>query len=78
MGVATKHWHILNRVLPGWDSTGASLLLERESLAKMVSALILIFLLGLVRLHFRGSVKGASDLGRTVFPGKFAEFHANK
>jgi hypothetical protein len=45
---------------------------------KSFSALILIFLLGMVRQEFRGSVKGAWDLSRTVFAGKFADFHANK
>jgi hypothetical protein len=45
---------ILNRLLPGWeDSTAISLLLERESLAAMVAALILVFLLGLLRVGLR-------------------------
>jgi hypothetical protein len=45
---------ILNRLLPGWeDSTSVSLLLERESLATLVIALILIFVLGLVRVGLR-------------------------
>ena len=44
----------LNRLLPGWeDSTAVSLLLERESLATLVIALILIFVLGLVRVGLR-------------------------
>ncbi len=45
---------VLNRLLPGWeDSTAISLLLERESLATMVVALILVFLLGLLRVGLR-------------------------
>jgi len=45
---------VLNRFLPGWeDSTAISLLLERESLATMVAALILVFLLGLLRVGLR-------------------------
>jgi hypothetical protein len=45
---------ILYRLLPGWeDSTAISLLLERESLATMVAALILVFLLGLLRVGLR-------------------------
>ena len=45
---------VLNRLLPGWeDSTAISLLLERESLATMVAALILVFLLGLLRVGLR-------------------------
>jgi hypothetical protein len=44
----------LNLVLPGWeDSTALSLLMERESLATMVAALILVFLLGLLRVGLR-------------------------
>jgi Transglutaminase-like superfamily len=44
----------LDRLLPGWeDSTAVSLLLERESLATMVAALILVFLLGLLRVGLR-------------------------
>jgi hypothetical protein len=46
--------HFLNRLLPGWeDSAAISLLLERESLATMVAALILVFLLGLLRVGLR-------------------------
>ena len=45
---------VLNRLLPGWeDSTAMSLLMERESLAVLVFALVLIFLLGLVRVALR-------------------------
>jgi hypothetical protein len=45
---------VLNRLLPSWeDSTAISLLLERESLATMVAALILVFLLGLLRVGLR-------------------------
>jgi hypothetical protein len=44
----------LNRLLPGWeDSTAISLLMERESLATMVVALTLVFLLGLLRVGLR-------------------------
>jgi hypothetical protein len=44
----------LNMVLPGWeDSTALSLLMERESLATMVAALILVFFLGLLRVGLR-------------------------
>jgi hypothetical protein len=44
----------LNRLLPGWeDSTAISLLMERESLATMVAALILVFLLSLLRVGLR-------------------------
>jgi hypothetical protein len=45
---------ILNRLVPGWeDSTGMSLLMERESLATLVAALALIFLLELTRVGLR-------------------------
>ncbi len=45
---------VLNHLLPGWEgSTAVSLLMERESLATLVFALILIFLLGLVRIGLR-------------------------
>jgi hypothetical protein len=45
---------VLNRILPGWeDSTAVSLLMERESLATMVVALILVFFLGLLRVGLR-------------------------
>lgn len=45
---------VLNRLVPGWeDSTAVSLLMERESLATLVAALILIFFLGLVRVGLR-------------------------
>ncbi|HXA78383.1 MAG TPA: transglutaminase domain-containing protein [Candidatus Acidoferrales bacterium] len=45
---------VLNRLLPGWaDSTAISLLLERESLASMVAALVLVFFLGLLRVGLR-------------------------
>ena len=41
----------LNLVLPGWeDSAALSLLMERESLATVVIALILVFLLSLMRV----------------------------
>jgi hypothetical protein len=44
----------LNLVLPGWeDSTALSLLMERESLATMVAALVLVFFLGLLRVGLR-------------------------
>jgi len=44
----------LNRVLPGWeDSTALSLLMERESLATMVFALVSVFLLGFLRVGLR-------------------------
>jgi hypothetical protein len=45
---------VLNRLLPDWeDSTAVSLLMERESLATMVAALVLVFLLGLLRVGLR-------------------------
>jgi hypothetical protein len=45
---------VLDRLLPGWeDSTAVSLLMERESLATLVVALILVFLLGLLRVGLR-------------------------
>ena len=45
---------VLNHLLPGWeDSTAISLLMERESLATMVAALILVFLLGFLRVGLR-------------------------
>lgn len=45
---------VLNRLLPGWeDSTAVSLLMERQSLAIMVAALVLVFLLGLLRVGLR-------------------------
>jgi hypothetical protein len=44
----------LDRLLPGWeDSAGLSLLLERESLATMVFALVLVFFLGVFRVGLR-------------------------
>jgi hypothetical protein len=44
----------LDYVLPDWEgSTAISLLMERESLAAMVVALILVFLLGLLRIALR-------------------------
>ena len=44
----------LNHLLPGWeDSTTMSLLMERESLATMVVALTLLFLLGFLRVGLR-------------------------
>jgi hypothetical protein len=44
----------LDFLLPGWeDSTTMSLLLERSSLAAMVFALVLVFLLSLVRVLLR-------------------------
>jgi len=43
-----------NHLLPGWEeSTAISLLMERESLATMVAALILMFHLGLLRVGLR-------------------------
>jgi hypothetical protein len=45
---------VLKRLLPGWeDSTAISLLMERQSLAIMVAALVLVFLLGLLRVGLR-------------------------
>jgi Transglutaminase-like superfamily len=45
---------VFDHLLPGWeDSTSISLLLERESLATMVLALVLVFLLGLLRVGLR-------------------------
>jgi hypothetical protein len=45
---------VLDHVLPGWEnSTLISLLLERESLATMVVALVLVFLLGILRVGLR-------------------------
>ncbi len=44
----------LDRLLPGWeDSTTMSLLLERESLAAMVFALMVVFILLLLRVGLR-------------------------
>jgi ABC-type transport system involved in cytochrome bd biosynthesis fused ATPase/permease subunit len=44
----------LDRLLPGWeDSTTASLLLERKSMAYMTIALAILFLLLLVRTAVR-------------------------
>ncbi|MGA9461916.1 MAG: hypothetical protein WBV28_03945, partial [Terracidiphilus sp.] len=44
----------LNKLWPGWeDSTAVSLLLERESLATLVTALTLLFLLALLRVGLR-------------------------
>jgi hypothetical protein len=44
----------LNRIIPGWeDSTALSLLMERDSLATLVAALILAFLLCLLRIGLR-------------------------
>jgi hypothetical protein len=45
---------VINKLWPGWeDSTAVSLLLERESLATLVFALTLLFLLALVRVGLR-------------------------
>jgi hypothetical protein len=45
---------LVNRLLPGWqDSTAVSLLLERKSLATLVFALTLLFLLALLRVALR-------------------------
>jgi hypothetical protein len=45
---------VVDGLLPGWeDSTAVSLLLERESLAILVFALTLLFLLGLLRVGLR-------------------------
>src|SRR6202167_2735490 len=45
---------VVNRLLPGWeDSTAVSLLLERKSLATLVFALTLLFLLALLRVGLR-------------------------
>jgi hypothetical protein len=44
----------INKLWPGWeDSTAVSLLLERESLATLVVALTLLFLLALLRVSLR-------------------------
>lgn len=44
----------LDRILPGWeDSAAMSLLLERESLATMVLAFTLVFLLAILRVVLR-------------------------
>ncbi len=52
----------LDHIWPGWeDSPAISLLLERESLAVMVIALILVFFLGLLRVGLRWY--GESRLG---------------
>lgn len=54
--------NILNRFLPGWeDSTAISLLLERESLAATVIALVFVALVGLFRVGLRWY--GESRLG---------------
>lgn len=46
--------NILGRLLPGWDnSTALSLLLERESLATMILAIVLVSLLALLRAGLR-------------------------
>jgi len=69
---------ILDRGLPGWeDSAAVSLMLERESLAILVIALILVVLLGLLRVGLRWY--GESRLG--VRPVRFRQqvrraFHA--
>lgn len=45
---------VFERFLPGWeDSTAVSLLLERESLAMMVLAIILVAMLALLRIGLR-------------------------
>jgi hypothetical protein len=45
---------VLDRLLPGWeDSAAVSLLLERESLATMVVALMAVFLLAIMRVVLR-------------------------
>ncbi len=45
---------VVNWLWPGWeDSTAVSLLMERESLATLVAALILIFFLALARVGLR-------------------------
>jgi Transglutaminase-like superfamily len=55
---------VVNRLLPGWeDSTAVSLLLERESLATLVFALTLLFLLALLRVGLRWY--GERQLGLT-------------
>jgi hypothetical protein len=52
MGVPVRG--VLNRLVPGWqDSTGVSLLMERESLATLVVGIILIFFLALARVGLR-------------------------
>ncbi len=44
----------LDRLLPGWeDSTTVSLLVERQSLAVMVVAIVLLLILSLVRISLR-------------------------
>jgi hypothetical protein len=46
--------HALNVLLPGWeDSTTVSLLVERQSLAVMVVAIVLLLFLSLVRISLR-------------------------
>ena len=44
---------LVNRLLPGGGSTAVSLLLERKSLATLVFALTLLFLLALLRVALR-------------------------
>lgn len=52
--VAPPLRNALNLILPGWeDSTALSLLLERESLATMVAALILVLFLSILRVGLR-------------------------
>jgi len=52
----------LNRLLPGWeDSTIVTLVMERESLATLVVALLILFSLGLARVGLRWY--GESRLG---------------
>jgi len=53
---------VLDDVLPGWDDSSAvSLILERESLATLVTALVLVILLGFFRIGLRWY--GESRLG---------------
>jgi hypothetical protein len=53
-GVGVPIRNILDRVLPGWENSVAmSLMLERESLAALVIALVLVVLLGLFRIGLR-------------------------
>lgn len=52
--VGTPLRHFLNRLLPGWeDSTAMSLLLERESLATMALAIILVLFMAFLRVVLR-------------------------
>jgi hypothetical protein len=52
LGIPTRK--VMDHLWPGWeDSTAVSLLLERESLATLVFALTLLFLLALLRVALR-------------------------